>query len=388
MEFEIISTGDEVITGIINDTNATWLSQQLLNLGVQAHFRHTVGDDIHDITRLLEERSQLADFIFVNGGLGPTTDDNTSAAAAAAAHVGLVRHPEWVEKIETWHEKKGRRMSPTNLKQADLPEGAVMIDNPNGTACGFYLRLNRALCFFTPGVPSEFKPMFTDSILPIVKSRLPHTDDTVLKRFFLTGISESYLQEQVNTLDLPRELVIGYRASYPVIELKIISHHAQKERAQMNAASEMIRELVKDVLMAEDELDLAGEIASVIGQASVNVYDEVSSGLFGMQLSAKLNLQKSETRKTPTAEAAAAFLKHSDAVYTLILEQDGEGGILLTLRHAPSKLTRLVSVRLNTTLKHKAVEAYCMSAQLAILRLLRGQPLPKPQLGEVHEIQG
>lgn len=90
MNIEIISTGDEVITGEITDTNVSYLCSLLLDLGFQAKYRHTVGDKLSDIVSLLSERSHFADLIFVNGGLGPTTDDNSTQAAAIAANVPQV----------------------------------------------------------------------------------------------------------------------------------------------------------------------------------------------------------------------------------------------------------------------------------------------------------
>ncbi len=243
MQLEIITTGDEIMTGMVTDTNVSWLCQELLNLGVQAARRSTVGDSLEDLTAVISERSQEADLIIVNGGLGPTSDDNTTVAAAKAAGVKLVRHDEWVQKIRAWCDERHRPMLDTNLKQADLPEGATMIDNPCGTACGYYLKIKKALCFFTPGVPREFKAMMTDSILPKIKTEVIGDNNTKVKRLFLFGVGESKLQAMMNTLSIPESITLGYAAGYPLLELKLICHNAKDE--EFNQALSAIRDTVK-----------------------------------------------------------------------------------------------------------------------------------------------
>ena len=209
MQVEIISTGDEVITGFITDTNVAWLCQELLSLGIQPRLRHTVGDNLEDIVSLLKERSEHCDVLLVNGGMGPTSDDNTTEAAALAAGVPQVLNQTWLTRLEAWHKERGRTMPQTNVKQAMLPEGAQMLDNPRGTACGFMLKINRATCFFTPGVPSEFRPMYLNEIRPrLVKDFLDGVH-TQVKRLFLFGISESLLGQKIEALQLPASIVVG-----------------------------------------------------------------------------------------------------------------------------------------------------------------------------------
>ena len=145
MNIEIIATGDEIITGFVVDTNSAWLCQQLLDLGIQVKRRNTVGDKLEDIFKVISERSKVADIIIVNGGLGPTSDDNTTQAAAQAAGLELEKYEAWLNKITQYYAIQGKQMSETNIKQAMLPKGAEIIDNPIGTACGFKLKINNAL---------------------------------------------------------------------------------------------------------------------------------------------------------------------------------------------------------------------------------------------------
>lgn len=167
MIIEIITTGDEVLTGFTVDTNASWLSQQLLENGWQVRRRQTVGDRMDDLTDVLHERSLIADVIIFNGGLGPTSDDKTTDAVSEVAHVPQELNEGWLANMELKFANRGRAMPISNRKQAMLPQGATVLDNPIGTACGFKLKINNAVCYFTPGVPNEFKQMVQQQIIPI-----------------------------------------------------------------------------------------------------------------------------------------------------------------------------------------------------------------------------
>src|SRR5690606_19355642 len=147
----MISTGEEVLSGQIVDTNAAWFADTLMGLGVDLQQRTTVGDRMHDLIRIFTERSHAPDLILVHGGLGPTSDDLSAEAAARAAGVALVEHQEWRRHLEDWFARRGRTMPASNLKQCLIPADATLVDNPAGSAPGFRLKLNRAWLFFTPG---------------------------------------------------------------------------------------------------------------------------------------------------------------------------------------------------------------------------------------------
>lgn len=170
LKVEMLSTGDEVLHGQIVDTNAAWLAD-FLSSGVAIISPQYGGDNLDDLVTILRERSQHADVLIVNGGLGPTSDDLSALAAATAKGEGLVLHEAWLKEMERYFHERGRVMAPSNRKQAELPASAEFINNPVGTACGFAVQLNRCLMFFTPGVPSEFKVMVEYEILPRLRER-------------------------------------------------------------------------------------------------------------------------------------------------------------------------------------------------------------------------
>lgn len=147
LNVEMLSTGDEVLHGQIVDTNAAWLADFFFNQGLPLTRRNTVGDNLDDLVAILRERSEHADVLIVNGGLGPTSDDLSALAAATAKGEGLVLHEAWLAQMEHYFRERGRIMAPSNRKQAELPASAEFINNPVGTACGFAVKLNRCLMF-------------------------------------------------------------------------------------------------------------------------------------------------------------------------------------------------------------------------------------------------
>ncbi|UNB74888.1 molybdopterin-binding protein [Escherichia coli] len=173
-------------TGKSVDTNAAWLADFFFHQGLPLSRRNTVGDAYDDLVTILRERSQHADVLIVNGGLGPTESDDLSALAAATAKgEGLVLHPK--PGSRAWNAistNVDRPMAPeSNRKQAELPASAEFINNPVGTACGFAVQLNRCLMLFTPGVPSEFKVMVEHEILPRLRERVFFTAAAGLSAF-------------------------------------------------------------------------------------------------------------------------------------------------------------------------------------------------------------
>lgn len=230
MRIELISTGDEVITGSIDDTNASFLSRELIEAGLQVNRRHTTGDSLEELMTLFSEVASRRSVVIVTGGLGPTNDDLTTEAAARVAKVPLELNEKWLARMRQWFAQRGRTMAQSNIKQAMLPQGALFVDNPVGTACGFVLKINEAIFIFAPGVPRELKAMWELSIKELVLSftqgNVPRTH---LIRLFLLGIGESNLAELLSNLSLPEGVTIGDRAIYPLIELKVIGHDASDQ---------------------------------------------------------------------------------------------------------------------------------------------------------------
>jgi nicotinamide-nucleotide amidase len=222
----LLMIGDELLSGDVVDENKAWLGRRCRALGVEVIRASTVRDREVEIVAAMHEAAAGADLCLVSGGLGPTTDDLTASCAALAAGVGLVRHPELAERLEAFFAARGRALVEANLKQADLPAGAVVLDNPIGTAAGFGLQLGGCWLFSMPGVPRELRQMMREQVEPRVRDRFQLTP--IPRRIYRAiGSGESSVQHNVQgVLAQARTrssglatMFVHYRARYPEVQL-------------------------------------------------------------------------------------------------------------------------------------------------------------------------
>ncbi|ORM51187.1 competence/damage-inducible protein A, partial [Mixta calida] len=281
---EMLSTGDEVLHGQIIDTNAAWLADVLFQQGLPMSSRSTVGDSLPALVEALTERSRIADVLIVNGGLGPTSDDLSALAAATACGVELELQPAWLEKIEAFFASRGRPMAPSNRKQAEIPAGSEMIDNPVGTACGFAVTLNDCWIFFTPGVPSEFKVMVEQQILPRLKARFDLPEPPLCLRLTTFGRGESDLAAELEPLALPDGVVMGYRSSMPIIEIKLTGPAAQ--RVAMEQVWQQVRLQLAECTLFEGTEGLPALLARQLKERgqTLTISERFTAGLLQWQL--------------------------------------------------------------------------------------------------------
>ena len=382
LNVEMLSTGDEVLHGQIVDTNAAWLADFFFNQGLPLTRRHTVGDDLDALVAILRERSEQADVLIVNGGLGPTSDDLSALAAATAKGEGLILHPEWLETMTRFFAERGRPMAESNRKQAEIPASAEMINNPVGTACGFAIQLNRCLMFFTPGVPSEFKVMVGQEILPRLRQRFTLPEPPVCLRLTTFGRSESELAQSLNPLTLPPGVVMGYRSSMPIIELKLTGPAEQRDA--MLALWPEVRKVAGDSLIFEGTEGLPAQIARCLQerQLSLTLSEQFTGGLLALQLSrAGAPLLASEVvpaQEETLAQAARwAAERRINHFAGLALAVSGQENDHLNVALATPDGTFALRVKFSATRHSLAVrqEVCAMMALNMLRRWLNGQPL-------------
>ncbi|MDM8537204.1 competence/damage-inducible protein A [Desulfobacterales bacterium HSG17] len=228
---EILSTGDEIRSGSLIDTNSAWLAQKLEQAGVEVTRHQCAGDDKDILSLVLKEIGERADIALVTGGLGPTTDDITTDAAAEAGGVELCLDQKALDSIEKYFASRDRKMPPSNKKQALIPCGAETIYNPVGTAPGFAMKIGKCLFYFMPGVPSEMKKMYLEQILPHLEKYMG--SDRVfnmVKTISTFGLPESAAGEML--ADLPLKfpgIKLGLRAKFPEIQIKLYAKSRDKK---------------------------------------------------------------------------------------------------------------------------------------------------------------
>ena len=285
MRIEIICTGDEVLTGKIVNTNFSYMSQKLEDVGLSVAWETTVGDDRESLLQAFRLAGQRADAVIVNGGLGPTVDDLSQEIAAQAAGCELVLCEEWLTKMEDFFRRRSRVMPPNNKKQAMLPSTAEMIDNPVGTACGFALDIGRARFFFTPGVPRELRRMLEEQVIPRLLARSGQQTAIFLKRFHSYGLGESHVDSLLTGVE---ELVpdgsvkLGFRAHYPQLETKLTIRGADMGdiRTKLAPVEREIRKRLGNFILAEDDQTLEGVVLGELAgrHATLSVVETFTSG--------------------------------------------------------------------------------------------------------------
>ncbi len=285
MKIEMISTGEEVLSGQIVDTNAAWFANVLMDNGLELQRRTTVGDRMEDLIDIFQERSKQADVILINGGLGPTTDDLSAEAAAAAMGVNLVEHTGWLEHLESWFANRGRTMPESNYKQCLLPDSAILVDNPVGSAPGFRLKLNNAWLFFTPGVPYEFKRMVEEQFLAFVQETFGVTDPTRLAKLVTIGHGESTLADQLTALPVPPGITLGYRPSPPIVEIKVFARGSAAIQA-MDDYVFQVKEALGTAIVTDRFSSIAEEVHTLLveQQQTLAIAESCTGGMLTSQL--------------------------------------------------------------------------------------------------------
>ena len=285
MRIEIICTGDEVLTGATVNTNFSFISQKLGDVGLTVQWGTTVGDDRETLLQAFQLAGQRVDAVIVNGGLGPTVDDLSQEVAAQAAGVELVFSEEWYSRMEELFRRRSRVMPPSNRKQAMLPAGAELIDNPIGTACGFALDIGKARFFFTPGVPRELHRMLEEQIIPRLLARSGRQTVSFLKRFHSYGLGESHVDSLLAGLEAlvpDGSLKLGFRAHYPQLETKLAVRGIDTEdiRRKLAPVEQEVRKRLGNFILAEDDQKLEGVVLDELArrQASLAIVATFTGG--------------------------------------------------------------------------------------------------------------
>ena len=370
MVIEIISTGDGVLTGFVVDTNSAWLCQRLLDHGWQVRRRQTVGDRMDDLVAVLKERGQVADIILINGGLGPTSDDKTTEAAAQAAGVALELRSEWLELLTERYAARDRVMPQSNEKQAMLPQGATIIPNPIGTACGFMMTIGRARCYFTPGVPSEFKRMVDEQILPDLGSQ-GSRGNTEVRRYFTFGISESSLGDRLDSLPWPAHIDLGYRSSMPIIELKLISQHA--DATDFPAAETQLLSVIAPYLVATGNLALPSVINEKLASRPIKIYEHGTKGVLLATLAKEIPQLTGSVEPLPSRAKPLLEQLREEKQLTIAIGAESEHGIPIALWDGESGCAQTLQASIQNPSLRQGIIAF--AAQDMLRRYLNHEPM-------------
>ncbi|MDR3234737.1 MAG: damage-inducible protein CinA [Planctomycetaceae bacterium] len=261
MQAEIISNGDELVSGKILDTNSQWISLELDELGVEPLYHTTVGDDLAAMTGVLDIAMRRADIIIWTGGLGPTADDLTRQAVADAAGVPLEKDGQSLRLIEEIFQRRGREMPKSNEIQAFQPKGAKPILNPHGTAPGIDIILTGKRCkrlLAYPGVPAEMKEMWQlsgrQSVSDFVKKYRNNNHCIRFRSIHSFGLGESQVEAMLpGIIDRKRIPKVGITASQGTITLRIAAEAETQDEclAKMQPTADWIYKTLEKYIYGE-----------------------------------------------------------------------------------------------------------------------------------------
>ena len=252
----ILTVGNEIINGVITDTNRETIARELRSVGISIKGMSSVGDDPDSIGDALRMAMDKAFVTIASGGLGPTEDDKTSASAASFLGVPLRLDQEQLARIEERFRKWNRPMSQTNAKQAFFPESAVPIPNDYGTAPGFMIEKNGRLALFFPGVPSELVRMLRERGIPAILAKAGPA-----KKFFATrtlhiyGLSESKLQEVLADVSADEEdYHLAFLPRFPIMRLRMDAGAASAEEAnrKLDEKQKVLNDRLPENIISDD----------------------------------------------------------------------------------------------------------------------------------------
>lgn len=283
---EIVTIGTEILLGDLVDTNTTWLSRRLAALGVGIYRHTTIGDNRERIIGALRDAAARADLVITTGGLGPTSDDLTNECLAVLTGREMVEYPQAREHVDEMFRKFGRKPTSSNYKQALFPKGTELIPNPLGTAMGALLDTDGTLFATLPGVPSEMKRMFADTLEPLIQSR---SDGSIVSRtLWFAGIGESALAEKVQDFLDATDPTVAPLAGQGKVRLRITTRAATPEEAEAKIApvEKEILSRVGEFFFGEDDETLESAVGRLLGErgATVALAESCTGGLLAKRL--------------------------------------------------------------------------------------------------------
>ena len=281
---EIISIGSELLLGQIVDTNASWMAQRLTGVGVDLHYKTTVGDNPGRMKEVLSTAINRSDIVITGGGLGPTQDDITREIIAEVLGVALVRDSGLVKQIDERFQSRGLIMTSNNARQADIPEGSIPIENPNGTAPAFFSEYNQSVVIALPGVPFEMKWLFDNEVTPYLRRKFDLKQLITYRILKVADIGESAVDDRIGDLIAnSKNPTVGVLAHPGQVDVRITAKANNLSEAQdlIRPTEKKIRDLLGENIFAEDEETLPGVVTKLLHENnfSLSVCEDVTGGI-------------------------------------------------------------------------------------------------------------
>lgn len=231
MNAEVISIGTELLLGEIVDTNTTHIARRLRTIGLDLYYTTSVGDNETRSAEVIRRALERADVVVTTGGLGPTVDDITRQAVAQATGRPLELRPDLLEQIEARFYRWGRKMSENNRRQALVPQDAIAIENPVGTAPCFIVETEQGAVISLPGVPREMEYLLEHEVLPYLRRRFDLRSVIKARTLRTAGIGESQVDTALRDLLTAANPTVGLAAHPGQTDVRITAKAESEEQA-------------------------------------------------------------------------------------------------------------------------------------------------------------
>lgn len=288
MIVELISIGDEIITGHTVDTDSVYIARRLADIGLSVRYKTAVGDDLKSMEEVFYQALKRADLIVTTGGLGPTDDDITKKVIVKVFKRNLVFHEDILEDIKSRYARRGIKMPSINQNQALLPQGATYLPNKFGSAVGIVIAEEGKIFVSLPGVPREMMQIVDDELIPMLQARSRQEHLSIIK-LRTTGIIESALAELIMPeIRIPETVHLAYLPSYSGVDLRVISSGATRDVADENAAkiAADIRKAAGKYIYGEGNVTLEAVVGDLLKSKSLTLAtaESCTAGLLAGQI--------------------------------------------------------------------------------------------------------
>jgi nicotinamide-nucleotide amidase len=288
---EIVAIGSELLLGQIVDTNSAWMAQRLTALGVNLYFTSVVGDNPGRMREVIGRALERADIVITSGGLGPTQDDLTREIVAEVTSRKLVLDAGLLEQVEEHFRRRGRTMTPNNRRQGYMPEGAIPVKNPNGTAPCFIVEDPRGVVFSLPGVPVELKWLFENEVEPYLRKKFSLAEIIHYRVLKIVGIGESAVDDKIGYLIAnSSNPTVGVLALPGQVDVRIAAKAASKDEANRLIApvEAEVRGLLGNAIFAADQDTMENVVGRMLRaqNKTVAAYEDLTCGNLSERLQA------------------------------------------------------------------------------------------------------
>lgn len=281
---EIVSIGSELLLGQIVDTNSTWMAERLTEIGVNLFYKTVVGDNPKRMIEVINCALERSDVVIVGGGLGPTQDDLTREIIATVTGRKLVLDNQLLKQIDHRFRERGVMMTSNNEKQAYVPNGAIPVNNPNGTAPAFIVEDTKGVIFALPGVPFEMKWLFINEVVPYLQSKFGLSEIITYKILKVAELGESRIDHLIGHLIANSvNPTVGVLAHPGQVDVRITAKAANNNEAIRLIApiEKEIRNLLGHNVFGVDDATIEDVVGRLLmeNNVTISVFEDMTAGL-------------------------------------------------------------------------------------------------------------